>query len=160
MITESARLWADQSFPSHKVRVTRTDIVRYARAIGETDPVHLDVEAARAAGHIDILAPPYFPYVLRNQVAHLVDRGMITPDGSAAADVPPLQITSAMAGETEITIGQPIHAGDTVTVGKRIIDLYDKVGRSGPLVFVRTEYTFHNQNGSSVFTERFTRIYK
>jgi acyl dehydratase len=40
--------------------VGREKIREYARAVGETNPVHLDVEAARAAGHADVVAPPMF----------------------------------------------------------------------------------------------------
>ena len=37
--------------------VGREKIKEYARAVGETNPVHLDVEAARAAGYADVVAP-------------------------------------------------------------------------------------------------------
>ena len=110
--------------------------------------------------HPDLPAPAYFPYVLRNQATHLVGREGIAPDGSATADVPPLATKRAMAGETAIELGPTIHAGDHITLEKRIVDLYEKEGRSGALVFVTTEFTFRNQEGTTVFTERFTRIYR
>ena len=160
LITDEARAWAEQSLPDYEVDVGRTDIQRFARAIGETDPIYFDVAAARSAGHPDLVAPAYFPYVIRNQAAHLVDRERLAPDGSARGDVPPLPTTRAMAGETEIELGPPIHAGDTITLEKRIMDLFEKEGRSGTLVFVKTEFTFRNQHGDAVFTERFTRIYR
>ena len=31
-----------------------------AKAIGETNPIYFDLEAARAAGHPDLLAPPSY----------------------------------------------------------------------------------------------------
>src|ERR1700731_1026908 len=34
-----------------------------ARALGETTPVHLDVQAAREAGYADVVAPPMFAVV-------------------------------------------------------------------------------------------------
>ncbi len=43
--------------------VGREKIKEYARAVGETNPVHLDVEAARAAGYADVVAPPMFAVV-------------------------------------------------------------------------------------------------
>jgi hydroxyacyl-ACP dehydratase HTD2-like protein with hotdog domain len=160
LITEEARAWAREPFPTHTFQVGRSDIARYARAIGSTEPVYLDVEAARAAGHPDVLAPPYFPYVIRMHSANLTDRDRLEPDGSAAEDVPPLETKRAMAGETDIEIGRPIHAGDTITLEKRIVDLYEKEGRSGSLVFVKTEFVFVNQHDEVVFRERFTRIYR
>ena len=43
--------------------VGREKIREYALAVGETDPLHLDVEAARAAGYADVVAPPMFAVV-------------------------------------------------------------------------------------------------
>src|SRR5260370_31751372 len=43
--------------------VGREKIREYAAAVGETNPLHLDVEAARAAGYADVVAPPMFAVV-------------------------------------------------------------------------------------------------
>ena len=43
--------------------VGREKIKEYARAVGETNPVHLDVQAARDAGYADVVAPPMFAVV-------------------------------------------------------------------------------------------------
>lgn len=160
VITEQAREWATQDYPSYTFDVGRTDIQKYAHATGETDPVYFDADAAREAGYADIVAPPFFPYVIRMHAANVVGRDRLEPDGSASADVPPLPTTRAMAGEITIDLGVPVVAGDQVTVTKRIIDMYEKEGRSGPLVFVTQEFTFTNQRGELVATERFTRIYR
>lgn len=152
------RAWAQREFPTYEFQVNRTDIARFARAIGETDPIHFDPEAARAAGHPDVVAPTMFPYVIRMHAASL--EGEITEDGSPGGDVPPIPTTRAMAGETEISFGAPIVAGDTITVSKRVADLYEKEGRSGALVFVEMEFTFTNQRDQPVARELFTRIYR
>ena len=65
-----------------------------------------------------------------------------------------------MAGETSIELGEPVVAGDVITVEKRLASLYEKEGRSGPLVFVDMEFTFTNQDDALVARERFTRIYR
>jgi acyl dehydratase len=160
MLTDEARSWAKKTFPTYEVTVSRSDIARYARAIGETDPMFFDWEAAGAAGHSDVLAPPYFPYTIRMQAANLVDRADLEPDGSSSEDVPPVQTDRAMAGETSIEMGVPIHAGDTITMQKQVVDLYEKTGRSGSMVFVKQEFVFTNQNGDMAMREYFTRIYR
>jgi hypothetical protein len=38
--------------------------------------------------------------------------------------------------------------------------MYEKEGRSGPLVFVEMEFIFTNQKGELVAKEYFTRIYR
>lgn len=160
VITDEARRWATEPFEQYVTTVSRNDIARFARAIGETDPIYYDPDAARAAGHRDVLAPAYFPYTIRMQAAHLIDRADLEPDGSSSADVPPLPTNRAMAGETKLEVGASIHAGDTITLDKRIIDLYEKSGRSGALVFVTTEFVFTNQLDELVMREQFTRIYR
>ncbi|WP_394930885.1 MaoC family dehydratase N-terminal domain-containing protein [uncultured Ilumatobacter sp.] len=160
VITEQARQWATEPFEQHETTVSRTDIARYARAVGETNPVYYDVEAAKRAGHPDVLAPAYFPYTIRMQAAHLIARSDLEPDGSSSADVPPLPTNRAMAGETRLEMGALIHAGDKITLNKRIVDLYEKSGRSGALIFVTTEFVFANQLSEMVMNERFTRIYQ
>ena len=52
-----------KKFPSAVYAVGREKIKEYARAAGETNPIHLDHEAARAAGYADVVAPPMFAVV-------------------------------------------------------------------------------------------------
>jgi len=160
LITAEARAWADRKYPDFDFQVTPTDIARFARATGETNPIHFDHEQAAKAGHSDVVAPTMFPYVIRQHGSALVPREELELDGSPGADVPPLPTRRAMAGETAIEFGPPILAGDTITVRKRLADMYEKQGRSGPLVFVEMEFTFTNQRGATVAKESFTRIYR
>lgn len=160
LLTDEARAWANEPFAPYEVTISATDIARFARAIGETDPIYYDAEAARAAGHRNVVAPAYFPYTIRMQAANLRDRSDLEPDGSSSEDVPPVETTRAMAGETKVEMGVRIAAGDTITLEKRILDLYEKSGRSGDLVFVVQEFRFTNQDGALVMREEFTRIYR
>ena len=52
-----------RTYPSDTYAVGREKIREYARAVGETTPVHLALDAARAAGHADLVAPPMFAVV-------------------------------------------------------------------------------------------------
>ena len=49
-----------QDLPTFEYEVGREKIREYAHAVGEANPVHLDPEAARAAGFRDVVAPPMF----------------------------------------------------------------------------------------------------
>ena len=160
VITEEARAWADREYPDFDFQVTSTDIARFARATGETNPIHFDQTAAVEQGHADVVAPTMFPYVIRQHASALVAHDELEPDGSPSADVPPLPTRRAMAGETAIEFGPPIVAGDTITVRKSLADMYEKHGKSGPLVFVEMEFSFTNQRGETVAKESFTRIYR
>jgi 3-methylfumaryl-CoA hydratase len=90
----------------------------------------------------------------------LVPPEQLEADGSPSADVPPLPTRRAMAGETSVEFGERIVAGDVISVDKRLAKMYEKEGRSGPLVFVEMEFTFTNQRGEMVARENFTRIYR
>lgn len=160
LITDEARQWAEATFPDFEYAVDRVSIARYSHAIGESDPIHFDPEVARSLGYDDVVAPPLFPYVIRMHAAHLIPRSELEPDGSAGADVPPVETTRAMAGETTMKFGVPVVAGDKIVVSKRIVDMYEKTGRSGPMVFVTMEFAFTNQRAEMVARERFTRIYR
>ncbi|HST42419.1 MAG TPA: MaoC family dehydratase N-terminal domain-containing protein [Conexibacter sp.] len=46
--------------------VGREKVKEYALAVGESDPLHLDVAAARAAGFADVVAPPMFAVVYQS----------------------------------------------------------------------------------------------
>ena len=58
--------------PSAVYEVGRAKIAEFAAAIGDADPVHRDVEAARAAGHPDVVAPPTFAIVVSLEAAMVV----------------------------------------------------------------------------------------
>src|SRR3954453_16796190 len=46
--------------PPSVYAVGREKVREYAVVVGETNPLHIDVEAARAAGYADVVAPPMF----------------------------------------------------------------------------------------------------
>ena len=50
---------------SGRSEVAREKIRDFATAIGDLNPVYLDPEAARAAGHADVIAPPTFLTIAR-----------------------------------------------------------------------------------------------
>jgi len=160
VITDEARRWAEREYPSFDYRVTASDIAKFAQATGETNPIHFDRDAAVAAGYPDVVAPSLYPYVVRTHASALDPFDQLEPDGSPTADVPPLPTRRAMAGETRVVVGERVVAGDTITVTKRLAQMYEKEGRSGPLVFVEMEFTFTNQRGELVARENFTRIYR
>ncbi len=54
---------AQRVFPVHHYAAGREKIREYARAVGETNPLYLELDAARAAGHPDLVAPPMFAVV-------------------------------------------------------------------------------------------------
>jgi acyl dehydratase len=52
-----------KTYPATTYAVGREKVREYAWAVGETNPLYVDVEAARAAGYADVVAPPMFAVV-------------------------------------------------------------------------------------------------
>ena len=55
-----------KTFPAVTYAVGREKVKEYALAVGETNPIHLDHEAARSAGYADVVAPPMFCVVYKS----------------------------------------------------------------------------------------------
>src|SRR3954451_7131455 len=87
--------------PSAVYEVGRAKIAEFAAAIGEPDPVHRDAEAARAAGHPDVIAPPTFAIVVSLEAATSV---LDDPDVA-------LDSSRVVHGEQRFAHHRPIRAG-------------------------------------------------
>jgi acyl dehydratase len=122
------RDYIGRSFPpTEPYEVSRVKIREFADAIGDDNPVYRDREAAKAAGHPDVVAPPTFPIVFTMGGA-----------GSALSD-PELGINFAMVvhGEQRFEYRRPIHAGDTVVCESTITDI--RAAGRNELLTVETE---------------------
>jgi acyl dehydratase len=88
----------------------------FAKAIGETNPLYTDVDAAKAAGHPNLPAPPTFLFSVElenpDQFRWLADQG-IDP-------------RFVLHGEQSFTYHSIAHAGDTLTATPRIVDVSSK----------------------------------
>lgn len=126
--------------------VTRRDIRKYSIATGQRLRKFLDGDEA----------PPLFHMALFWDV---VERDQLTPDGvSIDRLIPPLPLTRAMAGGLSVEYGRTIRPGDVLTARRTLTDLYEKQGRSGPLIFYEVTMTVTGQDGEHVLTEKTTRI--
>lgn len=116
--------------------VGREKIREFARATGETEPLYLDVEAARAAGFADVVAPPMFVAVYAG------------PPFRQALWSPALEVdrTLTVHGGQEFEWGPPVVAGDELTTEARLTD-DDRSGRHRRLVFTTATV---NQRGETV----------
>ena len=133
-----------KTFPPVVYAVGREKIKEYANAVGETNPLHLDHEAARAAGHADVVAPPMFAVVYS------------APAMAPAifdADVG-MNFAAMVHGGQEFVWGPPVVAGDEITTEAVVKDIHEGGGK-GFYVF---ETVSKNQNGETVCTGTWTNI--
>lgn len=118
--------------------VERGRLKLFAKAIGETNPVFRDVEAARRAGYRDIVAPPTFIYCLSEDV----------PDPNAAVHAVGLDASRGLHAEQKITQFRPICAGSRLRGVTRLTDCFEK--RGGALQFVVSETDFRDERDDLV----------
>jgi acyl dehydratase len=133
-----------KKFPSVTYEVGREKIREYANAVGETNPVHHDREAAHAAGFRDVVAPPMFAVVYSAPAV-----------GPAIFD-PEVGINFAMMvhGGQEFVWGEPVCAGDAITTVNEFKDYSEKDGKK----FFVFESVSTNQDGQEVCRATWTNI--
>ncbi len=126
--------------------VTRRDIRKYAIATNQTRPAYL-------AGDV---APPLYHIALFWDVVPLEE---LTPDGvSIDRLLPKFPLERAMAGGLEINYHRRIHPGHALVGTRTLTDIYEKSGRTGPLIFYEVVLDVALESGEPVITEKTTRI--
>jgi acyl dehydratase len=133
-----------KSYPRVVYAVGREKVREYAQAVGETNPVHLDPAAARAAGYDDVIAPPMFAVVYS------------APAMAPAILDPEVGINFALMvhGGQEFRWGPLVVAGDEVTTEVSVKDISERDGK-GFYVF---ESRSTNQDGETVCVGTWTNI--
>ncbi|GAC1440280.1 MAG: MaoC family dehydratase N-terminal domain-containing protein [Solirubrobacteraceae bacterium] len=133
-----------RSFPPTHYAVGREKIREYANAIGESHPLHHDVEAARAAGYDDVVAPPMFAVVYG------------APAMAPVIFDPEVGMNFAMMvhGGQEFRWGAPVVAGDEITTTATVKDITERDGKGFYVFETRSE----NQRGDEVCVATWTNI--
>ncbi|MFA5122010.1 MaoC family dehydratase N-terminal domain-containing protein [Zavarzinia sp.] len=140
------RKWIGHVSAPSELALDRGRLRFFAKAIGETDPVYTEVEAAKAAGYADLPAPPTFLFAAE------MDSGAVM---QTLEDLK-IPLAKLLHGEQSFTYLRPACAGDVITVVSKIADIYDKKG--GALEFVVKQSEARNQNGDLVAELRSTLV--
>jgi acyl dehydratase len=140
------RAFIGREYPaSATYEVGREHIRRFAEAIGDRNPAYVDVEAAKALGHRDVLAPPTFLTVLGYRFAG--EGPIVDPELG-------LDYSLVVHGEQSFELHRPVYAADVLTSVQRIEDIKD-AGRN-ELILMVTEVT--DSAGARVATLRSTVV--
>lgn len=115
--------------------VTREQIAAFVAAVGETNPLYTDDEAARAQGYRGMIAPPTFCGIFRVR---------------AGLDAKVTYGNNGFHAGQHFDFFEPIYVGDVITAKQKVADIYAKTGRTGTMVFAVRDTTFYNQEGRLV----------
>ena len=91
--------------PTAPYLVGREKVREFARAVFADAPQHTDVEAARAAGYADVVAPPTVAMVIQDQTLQQL----------LALDDSGIELARTIHAEQKFQYSRPIVAGDELT---------------------------------------------
>ncbi len=155
VITGEMRAAVGVESEPYPVEVTTSHVRLFARAVGHTDPVYYDEDAARAAGYRNLPAPPGY------LGTPIFDPTKCDPTfgaprrGVRSFHVPYRRVLN---GGTEIEYHDTICAGDRLMMSSRIASFDEKVGSLGPMLITVTETLYRDEAGKLVALMRGTMI--
>jgi acyl dehydratase len=132
------------TYPPFTYEVGLEKVREYANAIGETERVHHDRDAAKEAGFRDVVAPPMFAVVYS---AGAVAPGILDPELG-------INLARMLHGSQEFAWAEPVCAGDRIETACELKDLYEKDGKQ----FYVFESVSRNQDGHEVVRATWTNI--
>ena len=136
-----------REYPSSETyEVSRELIRRFADAIGDTNPAYTDVEAAKALGHPDVIAPPTFLTVLGFRY---VGEGPMREPGLG------LNYSLVVHGEQRFVHHRPVRAGDVLSVSSSVVDIRD-AGRN-ELMTTKTTVTADGEPVADLYSTLVSR---
>ncbi len=122
----------------------------FAKATNETNPIYFDEDAAKAAGHPTIPAPPTFLFSLA--LGAPAKRGNILDAENGMG----VDMRRILHGEQKFEYFRQIYAGDRVTLITTTSEIYDKKG--GALEFIAQDTTATNDAGDLLGSMRVVTV--
>jgi acyl dehydratase len=126
-----------------------------ADATEDPNPLYVDREYAQRSRFGGILCPPLATW---KDIAPPI--GYFGAGQESHFQVPLPFNSYGLNGGSDRQFLRPAYAGDWISRQFRILDIYEKQGRSGPLVFVVRQETQTNQQGQVINTDRHTSIHR
>jgi acyl dehydratase len=116
--------------------VTKEEILEFAAALGETNPLYTNEAEAGKGPHKGLVAPPTFVTKLRAK--------KFTPENL------PKFGKVGFDGGRDLEVLAPVRPGDTLTMLSTIHEIYEKTGRTGSMYFIVIRNEVKNQKGEKV----------
>ncbi|WP_457028936.1 FAS1-like dehydratase domain-containing protein [Kitasatospora sp. P5_F3] len=130
--------------PTEPYEVGREKIREFATAIGDANPAYTDVEAAKALGYPEVIAPPTFPFVITYRAA-----AQVVNDPELNLD-----FSRVVHGDQKFSYSRPVHAGDRLTVTVTIDAIKSLAGNDVLTVSGKV----HDESGEHVVTAIMTLV--
>ena len=146
LLTQEIMSFVGKKSEPKRELVTRRDIRKYAIATGNRQEKYLRGD----------VAPPMFHIPLFWEVVPIEE---LEPDGVFIDKLlPEFPLKRQMAGGLKIDYIKDLSPGDWLTATRTLTAVYEKKGRSGPLIFYEIITDIKNDLSELVITEKITRI--
>jgi acyl dehydratase len=150
LITRELRELIDVTLETIVFKVEEGAIQRYAKAIGDLNPLFNEPDFASKTKYGRLLAPPGFtgwPVKAGLDMFKLVESLVKAGAPSRLLD-----------GGVEFEFFEPVGAGDLLTATTKIANMTERETRLGKTIFTTLETTFVNQKGNVALKSRSTLI--
>jgi acyl dehydratase len=134
-------------WPPFTVRVEREQAKTFATALGETNAIYFDEDAARAAGYAGLPVLPTYVTALANARTDLVY------DLLERLNADPSKV---LHGSQRYVFHAPIYAGDELVGRKQVTNVVEKKG--GALLIIETRIDYRGQRAGLVFEDHCTLV--
>ncbi|MGM7672080.1 FAS1-like dehydratase domain-containing protein [Microbacterium sp. A93] len=124
--------------PTPPYLVGREKVREFARAVFADAPLHVDVDAARALGYADVVAPPTFAMVIQDLTLQQL---LGEPDSG-------IVLARTIHAEQRFAYTRPIVAGDELTARLKVTSIRMMAGNA----MINSEAEITDASGSHVVT--------
>lgn len=149
--------------------VERSEIRRFAQAVMDDDPIYWNDAYARETRYGGVVAPPLYPLFAHRRAPETPDplpEAAMNPDFDGFTlllhpGLPPVPLPTLprlLNGGSEVEFYQLPRLGDRITARAKYLDIYEKSGRSGTMVFIVIETRYLNQRDELLLVSRVTLI--
>ena len=147
LITPEVRALIGTRTEPEKHRFALSDEMAYdlAEATEDPNPLYIDKSQAEASRFKGLLCPPLATW---KDIAPSI--GYFGAGQESHFDVPLPFNSYGLNGGSDWQFLRPAYVGDWVTRQFQVVDIFEKQGRSGPLVFIVRRETQTNQHGDAI----------
>ena len=149
--------------------VERSEVRRFAQAVMDDDPIFWNDAYVTQTRYGGVVAPPLFPLFAHRRPPGSPDplaTAVTDPDfdgfiGLLTTGLPPVHLPllpRLLNGGNEVEFYQLPTLGDRITACAKYLDIYEKTGRSGTMVFIVVETRYTNQDDELLMISRVTLI--
>ncbi len=124
--------------PTPPYLVGREKVREFARAVFADAPLHTDVDAARALGYADVVAPPTFAMVVQDLTLQQL---LSEPDSG-------IELSRTIHAEQRFSYSKPIVAGDELTGRLKVTGIRMMAGNA----MITSEAEITDADGAHVVT--------